>query len=208
MKKELKIGLIICGMVVSFGVSFYLVLSSKITYAILTITAFVICTFMFISALKGSRSPEAIYKDELDKILKIYDSILVKCTKIPELSGKNIIETTNMEDLVDAQVELRKPIYYKDEKDSCAFLLMDHDEVCVFILKQREDIVSPLEVKIANHKKEEEERIAREQEIVTTVVQNMETSRETVVENNNLDSFTTPLVNDNLEKKEEDIEFL
>lgn len=204
MKKELKIGLIICGLVASFGISFFLILSNKMTYAILTITAFIICVFMFVNALKGNRSEEDVYKSELNKVLKIYDSILVKCTKIPDLTDKNIIETTNMEDLVDAQVELRKPIYYKDEKDSCAFLVMDNKEVCVFILKQREDVVSPLEVKIANLRKEKEERMMKEQEIATTMVQNMETNKETVVEDNNMSFFSTPLENGSGEKKEEE----
>ena len=64
--------------------------------------------------------------------------------------GKNIIRVTNLEDLMDAQLELRKPIYYMIEgEDSCSFVLLDNTEACIYILKKNDEVESPLELIIA-----------------------------------------------------------
>ena len=88
-------------------------------------------------------------KDEklskLKNIMKTYDSVLVSSEELPNLKGKNILMISNLEDFIDAQAEIRKPIYYKRDVDSCSFVIVDNKEACVHILKTNKDVVSPLE---------------------------------------------------------------
>ena len=52
------------------------------------------------------------YTKERNKILRKYDSIIVNARKIPSLKGKDIIEVTTIDELVDAEEELHIPIIY------------------------------------------------------------------------------------------------
>jgi hypothetical protein len=55
---------------------------------------------------------------------------------------------------MDAQLELRKPIYYMIEgEDSCSFVLLDNTEACIYILKKNDEVESPLELIIAEYEK-------------------------------------------------------
>ena len=78
------------------------------------------------------------YDKKIHKILKTYDSILVKCKNIPILSDKNIIMVDSIEGLVNAQIETRKPILYFMEDDSVSFMLLDGNETYVYIVKANE----------------------------------------------------------------------
>ena len=64
---------------------------------------------------------------------------------LPNIAGKNIIKVKSMDDLVDAQLELREPIYYKNDNDSCFFLLLHYNEACIYILRLNPDVISPTE---------------------------------------------------------------
>ncbi len=88
------------------------------------------------------------------RILKTYNSIIVEVEDIPNIAGKNIIKVKSIEDLVDAQLELREPIYYKNDNDSCFFMLLHYNEACIYILKMNADVVSPTEQSIKYMKEE------------------------------------------------------
>lgn len=109
----------------------------------------VISFILFIGLLVGVFSPSnpvSVYKNKLNKILKTYESILVKSVSIPNLEDKNIIMVECFEDLVNAQVEIRKPIYYKMELSSCSFCLLDSTEACIYIMKVNDEVISDLEL--------------------------------------------------------------
>ena len=88
------------------------------------------------------------------RILKTYNSIIVEVEDIPNIAGKNIIKVKSIEDLVDAQLELREPIYYKNDNDSCFFMLLHYNEACIYILRMNADVVSPTEQSIKYMKEE------------------------------------------------------
>lgn len=92
------------------------------------------------------------------RILRTYDSIIVEVEDIPNIAGKNIIKVKTIEDLVDAQLELREPIYYKNDNDSCFFILLHYNEACIYILKMNEDVVSPTEQSIRYMKEDKDSR--------------------------------------------------
>lgn len=146
MKKELKIGLLGLLTLVLVIVSYNLYATKNINYLIISGTFALISGYAFVEALLSNRSEEALYKSKVSKILRTYDSILVKSKNIPKLEEKNIIRVDTIEDLVDAQMELRKPIYYQEQVESCSFILLDNDEACIFILKSNENVICPLEI--------------------------------------------------------------
>ena len=86
--------------------------------------------------------------EQLNRIIKSYKPILIKSDNAPEIDSSCILRISEFSDLIDAQAEIRKPIYYVSTNDSTAFYLLD-DTVClVYLLKTDEDVVSPLEVKL------------------------------------------------------------
>lgn len=104
------------------------------------------------------------------KILRTYDSIIIEVEDIPNIAGKNIIKVKTIEDLVDAQLELREPIYYKNDNDSCFFILLHFNEACIFVLRMNDSVVSPTEQSI-RYMKEEKTDKTKEQE---NILENLE----------------------------------
>lgn len=93
---------------------------------------------------------EKEYEKKTHKILKTYNSILVKCKNIPLLSDKNIIMVETIEGMVNTQIEIRKPILYFQEEESISFLLLDGTETYVYIIKVHEEIENTVE-KMIHH---------------------------------------------------------
>lgn len=108
-------------------------------------TLTIILFICLIISIFTSKNEEEIYKSTINKILRTYESILVKSNTIPNLEEKNIILVESFEDLVNAQVEIRKPIYYKMELSCCSFCLLDSSEACIYTLKVNNTIISDLE---------------------------------------------------------------
>lgn len=100
------------------------------------------------------------------RILRTYNSIIVEVESIPNIAGKNIIKVKTIEDLVDAQLELREPIYYKNDNDSCFFILLHYNEACIYILKLNESVISPTEQSIRYMKEDNE---AKEESLLENV---------------------------------------
>lgn len=135
------------GLLVLFGVvTCVLIFSDAIMYAILTGTISFVLLVLFIMNLISNKDETSIYNSVLNNIIKTYDAVLINSENIPEIDDRNVIMVNSIEDLIDAQAEIRKPIYYKKEIDSCSFLLLDDKEACIYILKINDEVVSPLEV--------------------------------------------------------------
>ena len=146
MKKELKIGALIVAVIGLIIISALLYKNGYVNYLIVTGTLLVVTAIALFNLVVTNRSEESIYNSKLRQILKTYDSILVKSKNLPKLDEKNIIRVDSIEDLVDAQVEIRKPIYYQEQTESCAFILLDNKEACIYILKLNNDVLSPIEI--------------------------------------------------------------
>lgn len=98
--------------------------------------------------MKEEPDEYSAYVKTKSKILRTYDSIIIEVEDIPNIAGKNIIKVKSIDDLVDAQLELREPIYYKNDSDSCFFLLLHYNEACIYILRMNDSVVSPTEQSI------------------------------------------------------------
>ena len=150
MKREVKIILIVLVLIGALGLTYYMFSKDLMTYAIVFGAISLVTLIFLIVFIRNTRSEESIYKSTLRKILKNYDAILVQSYNFPKLSGKNIIRVTNLEDLMDAQLELRKPIYYMIEgEDSCdESLLADIERTTIIKLSNMKSFrVSPIKKK-------------------------------------------------------------
>lgn len=153
MKKEKTIVLTIL-LITLMIIEFIFFNQHLFSYSIILMAAIIVLTIYLITYIYENKDEQSIYKSKLKKALRNYDAILVESQRFPDLKGKNIIRVTNMDDLIDAQIEIRKPIYYMVENEtSCSFVLLDTNEACVYILKQNEEIVSPLEQIIEEYEK-------------------------------------------------------
>lgn len=180
MKREIKILILTICLFATIGGSVYLYMHNLNTYLIVVATLAVLIAIALIIFVFNTRNEEAIYKNNLKKILSYYDAVLVQSYNFPNLKGKNIIKITNIEDLIDAQIEIRKPIYYMIEgEDSCSFVLLDNNEACIFILKQNDQIESPLELIIAEYEKNND--------IDESLLEDIE--KTTIIKLNNMKSF-------------------
>lgn len=99
-----------------------------------------------------SKNPEKNYEGTVSDILNTYDSILVKSNSVPNFEGRNIVEVVSFDDLIDAQLEIRKPICYMKQTESCSFCLLDEKEAYVYIEKLNDQVVSPVEIEIKEMK--------------------------------------------------------
>lgn len=200
MKRSLTIGILSCLLVILLGISFYLYNNSLINYAIITITLATIDIITMIIFSKNTRSIETIYKSRLNQIIKNYDSILVKANNFPRLSDKNIIMVASIDDLIDAQLEIRKPIYYRMEVSACSFILLDSNEACVYILKENPENLSSLEIIIKEIEKAKEKK-----DIDYSVLENIE--RTTIIKLENAGTFKISPVKD-IKKNSQEEEFV
>lgn len=149
MGRKVKIFLLIIFIIGLLFLSFYFWNSKLINYLIISLSVLFILILTLIIYVRYIMNPDNIYSGDLKQILKAYDNILVEINKLPRLDDKNIIEVKSMEELIDAQIEIRKPIYFKLEENSCSFILLDGDEACVFLFKRDSSYVTDLE-KIVN----------------------------------------------------------
>jgi len=218
MKRIIKITILIVALIASVIIGLYLYKNELQTYALISAAVALVLFITLITYTVNTRSEEAIYNSTLKKVLNNYDAILVESHNFPDLKGKNIIKVTNMEDLVDAQIEIRKPIYYMIEgEDSCSFVLIDNNEVCVFILKQNETVESPLELIMNEYEKNNniDESLLEDIERTTIIkLNNMKSfkvspykkNKDTNVNNEEIKQDKNPVSNDIKDETEEEVE--
>lgn len=154
MNREIKLSLLsITGIIFIIG-TIFLLGSAYSSYAILTATVAVIIVAYAVIYFNESKDNYSIYKNKLKKIINTYDSILVKSEKLPELTNHNIIRVASMEDLVYAQMVIKKPIYFYEDEKNCSFVLIDDKEICVYILKTNPSDITPTEIEIEEIRKQ------------------------------------------------------
>ncbi len=147
--KLIILDMFILGVIVFGG---YLFKNNYINYALIVFAiavSFIIQELMY--RFTGDTKEEK-YETKLKKILKTYDSVLVETRKVPVIDSEKVILVNSLDDLIDAQLELRKMIYYFKQSDNCSFVLFDQNQANIFILKSNEEVISPLEIEINNNK--------------------------------------------------------
>ena len=139
----------ILGVIVFGG---YLIKNNYINYALIVFAIAVSFIIQELTYRFTGDTKEEKYEIKLKKILKTYDSVLVETRKVPVIDSEKVILVNSLDDLIDAQLELRKMIYYFKQSDNCSFVLFDQNQANIFILKSNEEVISPLEIEINNNK--------------------------------------------------------
>lgn len=167
MKKKIKILLIFLLLIILSIISLYLIERDLIEYSIVSITTILIVFVILVISIAKREDIRSKYNQDLRKILKKYDAILVETSTIPNIENKNIMLITNIEDMIDASLEIRKPIYYKKEQDYCIFVLLDNQDACIYILKLHKEEDTDIEVFIRERKTHIEDLISYARDNVT-----------------------------------------
>lgn len=128
--------------------AYYLYTHDFVGYALVGATAALILIIFGIIFILNSSNPTKKYESNIKNIINTFDSILVKSNTVPKLVGRNIILVEDIDDMVDAQLEIRKPICYYKQTESCSFVLLDDKEAYVYIEKLNQDVISPIEIEI------------------------------------------------------------
>ena len=158
MKKDKKLIVFIVLLIALIALTVFLFIKKLEMYTIFFGTLSAVVLLGIIIYAFDTKDERSIYLSNLKKVLKSYDAVLVDSENLPELKGKNILMVTNISDMIDAQIEIRKPIYYKRDVDSCSFVIIDGKEACVYVMKLNDTIVSPLELTIDELVKESAQR--------------------------------------------------
>ena len=195
-------GYILLVLAIAAGVGGYFLYTNPdfMGYAILCFTvAVVFLGFGLKFTFEGS-SPTRLYESNVKNIINTFDSILVQSNSVPKLEGRNIIYVESMDDLVDAQLEIRKPICYYKQTESCSFALLDDKEAYIYIEKLTPDVVSPLEIEIKENKLKNKNQEEMDSEMLRDI------ERTTIVKLSNKKSYkVSPIRKDKEKDKKENI---
>ena len=149
----MKKGFILIGLfglcLVIAGICFY---TGNVGYSILAATLSIIFGLFGLSFILDNRNPNVVFESRVRNDLNTFDSILLKCNSVPNMEDRNIIKVETLDELVNAQYEIRKPICYIKQSESCSYVLLDEKEAYVFIDKLNDDVVSPVEIEIRQMK--------------------------------------------------------
>ena len=164
-----------------------LVIFKLYEYCIVTGIIFAFAFVFWIIGTINSKDENKVYDSYLKEILKTFDSVLIKVTSIPDLGKRNIINVNSIEDLIDAQVELRKPIYYYLDINSCTFMLLDDKEICLYVLRRNKYVVAQIDGIL--QEEENQKRIKQEREKKTLENYNNDSSILDNIENTTIIKF-------------------
>lgn len=196
-----NIFIILCSLVFFIG-GLFLMKLSFLGYAILCFTLTIILLLVgVISTINGS-NPNRLYESKVREILNTFDSILVQSNSVPSLEGRNIVMLETMDDLVDAQLEIRKPICYQKQSESCCFILLDDKEAYIYVEKLSPEIVSPVEIELNELKVKNKNAEEMDSEMLREI------DKTTIVKLSNKKSYKVSPVRKKKNVVEEEIEIL
>ena len=194
MKSSIK-GILLVILAVLFSLAgIYLMNTELKGYSIFSVSVAVVLLFMGITYIIDNSSPERVYASNIKEILNTFDSVLVKSNNIPNLDGRNVIILESIDDLVDAQLEIRKPICYLKQNESCSFMLFDEKELYICIEKLNDEVVSPVEIELNNIKT----RKKNSDEIDSSMIRDID--KTTIVKLSNKKSYKVSPIRDKTEK--------
>ena len=203
MKKYQKSIMFLIFSILFVGVSFVLLQKDKeyIGYAILGFTLAGIFVIVAVTSFFNNHNPNRFYESKVRDILNTYDSVLVKSSSVPKLDGRNIIKVESIEDLIDAQLEIRKPICYLKQTESCSFILLDDKEAYVYVEKLNEEVTSPVDIEL----KEMKVKTKSEEEMDSEMLRDID--KTTIVKLSNKKSYKVSPIRKKKEVKD-DVEIL
>lgn len=134
---------------IAIGIFLFFEVDERITIFYAVIMGIVLCLALILINMK-KKEKISNFQSKMRNIWKIYDAIMVNTKTLPDLSDRNVVKVVSIENLIDAQIGIRKPIYYKDYITSCAYVLLGEKEACVLVMKENPDVICPYEIIVEN----------------------------------------------------------
>jgi len=130
-----KIGWVIIGSsTLLIIISMYILSIGYVEYSFCLFLLSVILFIIGIIFVKKIEDQVEDYK-ELNELLNKYKNILKKVKKLPNIDNNIITNFTNIEDLIEIQTNINKPILYKKEIDKCTFIISKEEKTFIYIKK-------------------------------------------------------------------------
>lgn len=149
MNNKFKLIILIVLFILFIGVNIVLFLFKIFDYLIISgLVSIMIFISIILNIKRLTSDDNKKYLYSLNRILKIYNPILVETKNFPNIHNKSILKVNTMEDLINAQCEIKKPIYYIKSSDSTVFYLLDNDLMLIYFIKVDVKVASSLEVKL------------------------------------------------------------
>ena len=149
MNNKIKLIVLVFLLVLLIGIDLVLFYFKLFDYLIvLSVITIALIVFIMLEVKKINMDENKKYMYLLKKILKIYNPILVETKNFPDINGKSILKVGNMDDLINAQYEIKKPIYYIKSDESTVFYMLDNDVILVYFIKKNENVLTSLEIKL------------------------------------------------------------
>ena len=134
----------------------FLIMDKK-EFALINIGLLIICLIAFFISVKNIKKPNGYFYDYIHNILEENENILVEIDKFPKFINKKIYRTSTINDLLNLERTIKKPIYYTYNNDSYDFILVDDKKIYINTIKKDDNIISCLDLylKELNKKKNE-----------------------------------------------------
>ncbi|MBO5530693.1 MAG: hypothetical protein J5970_04770 [Bacilli bacterium] len=169
MKKTYKLASIFLIIILLFMISLMTYYNDLKNYTIVFGSLTVICFIYMIYIVFNKTDNETIYKRKINKILKIYNSSIVKINNDFELTNSNIVKSKNVEDLFELSDELNIPIVFVEEDKASIFILQYGKDILYYILKIDENVDSKFEKEINEFKKKNNDEKNKEKELLSNI---------------------------------------
>ena len=151
MNNKYKIIILVLLLVLLMGIDLGLFYFKLINYlVILSVITIALIVFIMLEIKKLKMDDNKKYLYLLNKTLRMYKPVLVETKNFPETKSKSILKVGDMNDLVNAQYEIKKPIYYIKGDDSTVFYILDNDVILVYFIKKYCNDLTSLEIKLDN----------------------------------------------------------
>lgn len=151
MNNKFKIFLLILLIVLLIGIDLIL-FSFKLFDCLIVLSVIIVALMIFVvlEIKKSNMDENKKYMYLLKKTLKMYKPVLVETKNFPNIRNKSILKVGDMDDLINAQYEIKKPIYYIKSDDSTVFYILDNDVILVYLIKMYESSSTSLEIELDN----------------------------------------------------------
>ena len=133
MNKKMVIATIL--ILIDLMVIYYLYSKSEKEFLFIFIAIFIVLLGFLIYNVATNKSSKDLYYSNVNRIVKNYSALLVE-SSIPSLAKKDIIYIKDIDNLANAAIQLKKPIYFIKDPESCAFIILDNNLALVNIYKQ------------------------------------------------------------------------
>ena len=151
MNNKFKIIILVLLLMLLIGIDLVLFYFKLFDYLIvLSVITIALIIFIMLEIKKLNMDENKKYMYLLKKVLKVYNPVLVETKNFPDIKNKSILKVGNMDDLINAQYEIKKPIYYIKSDDSTVFYILDNDVILVYFIKKNESVLTSLEIKLDN----------------------------------------------------------